>query len=107
MTPKQRSAPSVRRLATVVDGIAGRNQARGRVGHPAPPVVTVAVLERRQVKNLDDVEHLPAQVLGRQPLPDIPRHLKVTFTVARQEVPLHRPRIRRLPDLWNRTTNRS
>ncbi|MEW2122045.1 hypothetical protein AB0945_44490 [Streptomyces sp. NPDC005474] len=49
----------------------------------------IAVLERRQVKQLDDVEHLPAQVLGRQPLQHILRHLKITFTVARQEVPPH------------------
>jgi hypothetical protein len=50
-----------------------RDQARGRVGHTSPPVVTVAVLEHRQVKQLDDFEHLPAQVLGRQPLQHILR----------------------------------
>ncbi len=64
-----------------------RDQGCWRVGAAALPVSTVAVLEGRKIELLDHIEHFPTQVPWRQPLPGTPRHLEITFAVARQETP--------------------
>ncbi|MEU2516894.1 hypothetical protein [Streptomyces syringium] len=42
-------------------------------------------MEHSEIELSDDVEHLPAEVLWRQPLPYVSRHLTITYTVTQQK----------------------
>ena len=60
-----------------------------RIGGPAMPIGPVGLEERAQVQLVDDVEHEPSQMVGREPLADIGWEQEGLVAVAGTEVVGH------------------
>jgi hypothetical protein len=74
-----------------------RHHHRRIVRRPAPPVVAITGLERRQLHLGDRVEHEPRQVLLGRPLAQARRQQQLLLAVTRDEV-LHRRIVLNRPD---------
>ena len=69
-----------------------RHHHRRLKGRPAPPILAVGAIKRRQIHLLNRPQHEPRQMVLRQPIPWVRRHQERLLTIARQEVHSHAPK---------------